>query len=87
MKLSVGEIVLSLDESTLRYQVEAAGIEWKWSDHFSLPSSPKKEKFLLPIGKKFVIPNSAAALEREFIRPTETILAKQIPTLLIPLFG
>ena len=34
MKLSVGEIVLSLDESTLRYQVEAAGIEWKWSDHF-----------------------------------------------------
>ena len=28
MKLSVGEIVLSLDESTLRYQIEAAAVSY-----------------------------------------------------------
>lgn len=34
MKVSVGEIVLTLDETTLQYQIEAKGKTWRWSDDY-----------------------------------------------------
>ena len=34
MKVSVGEIVLTLDEATLQYQIEANGKTWRWSDDY-----------------------------------------------------